>query len=473
MTEFVGRVRELRVLGAELERVAAGAERPGRCLMLRGRRRVGKSRLVEQFVESAGRASLYFTAAGSAPGDEIRRLCVDVAESSLPGRDLLAAANPGNWDAAFRLLAAALPDDAPAVVVIDEVPYLMDSDREFEGVLQRSWDRSLSRKPVLLILIGSDLAMMEALNDYRRPFHQRGREMVIGPLNPVDLATMLDLPAADAIDATLITGGLPLICTEWRPGTGLWDFLTGELTNPTSALLVSAERSLAAEFPAPLQARAVLTAIGSGERTFTNIARAAGGLAATSLQRSLTILADKRLIVGELPLSTSPSKDRRYRIADPYLRFWLHFIAPHMPEVERGRGDLTVERIRRGWTSWRGRTVEPLVREALARILPDGTLPAAGAIGGYWTRSNDIEIDIVGADRGPVARELIFVGSIKWLDGATFDVRDLGSLQRQRALIGADPLPVVAVSRTGVSCRGLDASYGPDDLLAAWRTAEG
>jgi AAA+ ATPase superfamily predicted ATPase len=470
VTVFVGRDRELRLLAAELERVATGTERPGRCLLLRGRRRVGKSRLVEQFVENAGSASLYFTAAGGSASDEIRRLTVDVAESSLPGRDLLTSANPQDWDAAFRLLAAALPDDAPAIVVIDEVPYLMDPDREFEGTLQRSWDRLLSRKPVLLILIGSDLAMMEALNDYRRPFHQRGREMVVGPLNPADLAAMLDLPAADAIDAALVTGGLPLVCTEWLPGAGLWDFLHQELTNPTSALLVSAERSLAAEFPAQVQARAVLTAVGSGERTFTNIARASGGLNATSLQRSMATLTEKRLVVGELPLSTAPSKERRYRIVDPYLRFWLHFIAPHMPEIERGRGDLTVERIRRGWTSWRGRAVEPLVREALARILPDGALPAAGAVGGYWTRTNDVEIDIIGADRGPVARELLFVGSIKWLDGATFDVRDLSSLQRERALLGADALPVVAVSRAGVSCRGLDASYGPNDLLAAWRT---
>lgn len=460
------------MLGTELERVASGGDRPGRCLMLRGRRRVGKSRLVEQFVENAGQPSLYFTAAGSPPADEIRRLCMDAAESNLPGRDLLTAANPTDWDAAFRLLAAALPDDAPAIVVIDEIPYLMDPDREFEGVLQRSWDRQLSRKPVLLILIGSDLAMMEALNDYRRPFHQRGREMVVGPLNPADLATMLNLPAAEAIDAALVTGGLPLIGTEWQSGAGLWDFLTRELTDPTSALLVSAERSLAAEFPAQVQARAVLTAVGSGERTFTNIARASGGLAATSLQRSLTLLAEKRMVVGELPLSTSPSKDRRYRIVDPYLRFWLRFIAPHMPEVERGRGDLTVERIRRGWTSWRGRTVEPLVREALARILPNRALPAAGAIGGYWTRSNDIEIDIIGADRGPIARELLFVGSIKWLESATFDVRDLGELRRQRALLGADSLPMVAVSRAGVSCSGLDASYGPEDLLAAWRTTD-
>lgn len=469
MAAFVGRHRELRLLTSELERVAVGDDRPGRCLLVRGRRRVGKSRLVEQFVERAGVASLYFTAAGSPAVDEVRRLCADVAESTLPGRDLLVGANPGGWDAAFRLLAAALPDDAPSVIVLDEVPYLMDGEHVFEGVLQGAWDRQLSRKPVLLILIGSDLSMMEALNDYRRPFHQRGREMVIGPLTPADLADMLRLPPAEAIDAALITGGLPLVCTEWSSGADVWEFLTQALTNPTSALLVSAERSLAAEFPAAVQARVVLSAIGSGERTFTNLARAAGGLAAAPLQRSLSLLTDKRLVVGELPLSTRPSRDRRYRITDPYLRFWLRFIAPHMSEIERGRGDLTLARIRRGWTSWRGRAVEPLVRDGLARLLPDDRLPAAEAVGGYWTRTNEVEIDIVGADRGPVARELLFVGSIKWLEQAPFDARDLADLHRYRAAISIDPLPVVAVSRSGITCRGLDAVYDPDDLLVAWQ----
>ena len=78
--------------------------------------------------------------------------------------------------------------------MIDELPYLMDPSGAFESVLQRSWDRELSRKPVLLILIGSDLSMMEALTSYGRPFHQRGTQMTVGPLNPADVAAMAGLP---------------------------------------------------------------------------------------------------------------------------------------------------------------------------------------------------------------------------------------------------------------------------------------
>ncbi|MGW1667392.1 ATP-binding protein [Streptomyces sp. NPDC002324] len=471
MQRFIGRDQELNVLHSVFRAVgeAVGSAKPGQCVLMRGRRRVGKSSLVEEFLRRTGAPNLFFTAAGGSTEDELTELLDTVARSTLPESEVFAEETPTQWNAAFRLLAEILPDDSPSVVVIDEVPYLMDRIDAFEGMLQRAWDRLLSRKPVLLLLVGSDLSMMESLNSYDRPFHQRGREMVVGPLNPADIGEMLGLPPAATFDAALITGGLPLICAEWRPGADVWEFLRDSLDNPISALLVSAERSLAAEFPPQAMSREVLRAIGSGERTFTNIARAAGGISHTTLTRATDVLTQKRVVATELPLSLRPSKERRYRVADPYLRFWLAFLDPHMAEIERMRGDLTLTRIKERWTSWRGRAIEPLVRESLARLLPDGHLPAAPAIGGYWTRSNDVEIDLVGADRQPVAKQLLFLGSVKWLENSAFDNHDLAALQKHRASLTDRPVPLVAVSRNGISCSGLQAAYGPEELLGAWR----
>jgi hypothetical protein len=96
------------------------------------------------------------------------------------------------------------------------------------------------------------------------------------------------------------------------------------------------------------------------------------------------------------PLSTRPSRETRYHVADTHLRFWPAFIEPGIPEIHRGRGDLALRRIERSWTAWRGAAVEPVIRESLRRMdgLPEGT----GAVGGYWARSNDPEIDLPGAD---------------------------------------------------------------------------
>ncbi|MEU5786841.1 DUF234 domain-containing protein [Micromonospora purpureochromogenes] len=473
MDGFVGRTRELAVLDGMLDKVRRGgrAGRPGRALLMRGRRRVGKSRLVEEFVERAEVSHLFFTASAQPTvAADLALFVAAAADSSLPGAHLFAAQRPTTWDAALTLLAAALPTDRPSVVVLDEMPYLIATDPGFEGTLQKVFDREFSRRPVLLVCVGSDLAMMEALNDYGRPFHQRATEMVIPPLSPADVRDMLGLTPAEAFDAYLVSGGLPLILDEWPGGASLSDYLADAVTDPTSALLVSAERALAAEFPTQSQAGLVLRAIGSGERTFSLIARAAGDLPQASLNRALRLLTDKRIVDVAVPLSTRPSRETRYTVADPYLRFWLSFLGPHLPEIERGRGDLTLERIRTSWTSWRGRAIEPVVRESLRRLpaghLPDGT----AVVGGYWTRTNDPEIDLVGADRGPVARRITFVGSVKWLENRPFDTHDLGRLLAHRARMpGADErVEPVVVSRGGTVVAGVRA-LSAEELLTAWR----
>lgn len=472
MAGFIGRARELAILDQALQRVTAGgrAGRPGRAMLIRGRRRVGKSRLVEEFVERAGVPHLFFTASAQPDVAAELRLFVEAGLSSdVPGAPLFRDQTPSSWDAALRLLAAALPQDKPCIVVLDEMPYLVAADAGFEGTLQKVFDRELSRRPVLLLCIGSDLAMMEALNDYGRPFHQRATEMVVPPLSPVDVADMLDLPAAEAFDAYLVTGGLPLILDEWDTGASVTDYLGVALTDPTSALLVSAERALAAEFPTDARARQVLGALGSGERSYSLIGRAAGGLPHASLTRALRLLVAKRSVEATLPLSTRPSRETRYTVADPYLRFWLTFLGPHLADIERGRGDLVLRRIEASWTSWRGRAVEPLVRESLRR-LPDAVPDGTSVIGGYWTRTNDPEIDLVGGDREPVARRITMVGSVKWHERRPFDSHDLGRLLLHRTLLpGADDTTgLLVVSRSGSQVGDVPV-LTPETLLAAWR----
>lgn len=470
---FIGRTVELRTLARELERVeqAVGTASPGRCVLVRGRRRVGKSRLMEVFLGQHAVPSLFFTASRQ-DGAELRLFAQEAAVSTLPGASLFEGVALDDWDAALRLLAAALPDDQPSIVIIDEFPYLVEWQRTIEAVFQKQWDRLLSRKPVLLLLVGSDLAMMEALNTHGRAFFQRGTEFVVRPLSPPETGMIVgSAQAADAFDAYLVTGGLPLVCRDWSHGASLWDFLSESLSDETSALVVSAQRTLTAEVPEEYSARSVLRAIGSGERTFANIARASG-MAGSTLSVALDTLVQKRMVAKESPLSTKASRESRYHVADPYLRFWLAFVERSMPEIERGRGDRVVDRIRTSWSAWRGRAVEPVIREALRRLLPLDALPPAGAVGGYWTRSNKPEVDLIGADRDGIAREIRFAGSIKWHEQRPFDQSDLNRLVAAVPLVpGASAdTPLVAVSRVGSTAVGTAAALGPEELLAAWDT---
>lgn len=469
MEPFIGRRRELAVLNRMLDKTDHSRfDRPGRALLVRGRRRVGKSRLAEEFIRRAKLPHVYYTATGQPLGKELRTFAEEVRSSNLPDASAFEEPQPESWHRALSLLAEALPEQSPSIVVIDELPYLIKGDPSIEGVLQKLFDKEFSRRPVLLILIGSDLSMMEAINTYDRPFYQRAADFVINPLSPHDVGQALALPAAEAFDAHLVSGGLPMICEEWPKGGSLWDYLAQAIEDPLSALVVSGERAMAAEFPPEALAQQVLTTVGAGQRAHSNIVTATQDVSRASVNRALQLLVEKRVIAVDRPLSTRPSRETRYRVVDTHLQFWIKFIARRLTDIERGRGDKVLERIRRSWTSWRGVAVEPIVHESFRRM--EGLPGATGAIGGYWTRTNDPEIDIVGADREPIAKVISMLGSVKWLENRPFDHHDLSELIVHRSKMpGADTsTPLYAVSRSGCDVDGV-THVTPDDLLDAWR----
>jgi hypothetical protein len=479
-SSFVGRASELALLAKRLDRVAATGD--GIAVAIRGRRQVGKSRLVQEFCDRAEVPYLYFTATkGASPVEAVGQFLVELRESALPrDGDLVPAGGLGSWPDAFRALAAALPDQ-PVIVVLDELPWLAEQEDLFDGALQTAWDRLLARRPVLLLLLGSDLHMMKRLTAYDRPFYGRADNLILGPLNPAETGAALGLSAADAIDAQLASGGLPGVLRAWPYATPVLPFLEQECADPASPVFSVPESALLAEFPAPDQARRVLEAVAGGDRTYANIAATAGsrtgGLPSGSLSPLLRrLVTEKRVLAMDEPLSTRPGKPALYRIADSNLRLYLAILRTAHEQVRRGRPEAAFRLIERRWAAWRGRAVEPLVRQSLELATSDGALPwdQAERVGAWWNRQFDPEVDLVGADRVPVAQQVCFVGSVKWLS-SPFDRHDLAALTRS-----APQVPGVTLGETGlvvVSLSGstpdvgpaVDAVWGPDQLVSAWR----
>lgn len=479
MRDFIGRRRELALLDKRLRRVRE--EHRALALAIRGRRQVGKSRLVQQFCDLAGVPYFYFTAIkGASAAASLGIFAAGLRESGVPANpDLIAADGPASWLDAFRLLAVALPD-APSIVVLDELPWLAEQDDTFDGTLQASWDRLLAGKPLLLLLLGSDLHMMERLTGYDRPFYGRADNLVLGPLTVLETGQALGLDPADAIDAQLITGGLPGILRSWPHGTAPMEFLKLECADPAAPVFGVPEAAMLAEFPAPDQARRVLEAIGAGHRTHANIAATAGARGDSMPSGALSpllrrLVAEKRVVAADEPLSAEPGRPALYRIADSNLRLYLAAGRAAHEQIRRGRPEVAFSVLQRRWAPWRGMAVEPLVRESLELACAAGATPwpAVEKVGGWWNRRFDPEVDLVGADRSPVVGRVYFAGSIKWLN-TPFDRHDLAALARAAPVVpGHVPAEtdLIVVSRSGT--RNLEAGtvrleWSPADVVGAW-----
>lgn len=477
MRTFVGRRDLLGRLEREWEAVRKEGE--GRMITIRGRRRVGKTWLVEEFIDRVDPPSVFFAASRQTPERELTLFARTTAASSLPARDQVEGVGFETWQAALVAAGAGAQKARPSVIVLDEFPYLLGETRSSRepvlGAVQAAWDRVLSKRPVLLILIGSDQAMMEVMTAPRQPLHQRpSRELIVPPLDPAETAALSGLTGADALDSYLVTGGFPKIVRA-KMDQPLSDFLRDQLADDGTPLVTTGRLILDSEFGTNKQARSILSVLGEGLRKRADISRDTG-IDAANLKRPLDFLIDeKRVVEKRQPLSGARTRDTRYQISDPFLRFYMRFIDRYRGEIERARGRMVAGLVRRDWSAYRGKAIEPIIRSALEEIVPDERFGDAAVVGAYWTNDNAVEVDLVGADRrDPPARRIAFVGSVKWRQRGRIGKSDYSALMTSAFRIpGVEPSKTrtVAVSRYGAdaSAAGLfDVDLDADDILRAW-----
>ena len=481
MQGFVGRDADIEALRAEYERVQASGQ--GSLVLLKGRRRIGKSWLVEEFTERVGASSLFFLADRLRPALQLNRFAEKLSQSNLPSAGAATGVRYETWEAALVAASAGAARDQPSVIVLDEFPYLIEGERDrvVEASVNAAWERVISRSPVMVVLIGSDFSVMGMLSEHHRPLFDR--PTLVRTIRPLDVAEFADISGFEgtaAIDAYHVVGGFPRLARLWRPAWTLRRFLTEQLSDQDSPLVATGRRILDAEFPGLVQAKTVLTVVGAGERTYSNIANASG-VGSSNLRRSLEQLErEKHVVTSDVPLSAARSEETRYHITDPYLRFYVRFIDPGLSDVIRGRGASVASRIVRDWQTYLGRAIEPFVRQSVERM-DAGELLGATRVGGFWTRNNIPEIDLVGVDDGGPPR-VRFIGSIKWRDNSQFVATDTRALiaaavpaTGEGRVPGVDATtPLVGVSRAGFAANhGLVRAFGPEELLAAWRPAGG
>ena len=383
----------------------------------------------------------------------------------------MAGARFDSWPAALRLASEEATREHPAVIVIDELPYLVESDPGVPADVQEAWDRELRRRPVLLVCIGSDARMMRSLTQHPAElFGRPTREMAVHPFSPRDLAALSHLDAIGAFDRYLIVGGLPMIARSWPDRSTRRHYLERALADSSSPLVVDGMRILDAEFPGELQARSVLEAIGYGERTFTAISARSGVANHAGLTAALNTLTTKGIVDVRLPYAAPPGrKNKRYVVADPYLRFWLRFVSPGVDEIDRGRGDLLLARIERDWSTFRGAAIEPLVRRSLERCCP----PRVSATLATWAATGRAPTSPRSTSSEPPEPEPTRSRSSARSSGARTPLLRVtpGGSPNSAVRCPAPPTPaLVGVSRARLRepTPGSDVEVSPEELLRAW-----
>lgn len=147
--DFIGRTSELATLNAELERGSG-------FVVIYGRRRVGKTTLIKEFIKD--KRAFYFLATTESEAQSMKRFAGVLSRTTK--NPMLSKVTFTDWLDLFQVVADDHPDEKK-VLVIDEFPYLVKTNPDFPSILQNAWDEVLKDHNVMLVLCGSLISMMK------------------------------------------------------------------------------------------------------------------------------------------------------------------------------------------------------------------------------------------------------------------------------------------------------------------------
>jgi len=400
LTQLIDRDRELEALEN------AAAARLGQLVVVWGRRRVGKTYLLQAFGER--HRTIHYTATQQSAPIELAAF-TDAVRASLGTEGLPAGYAFPDWSSALDFVTDHAGDQR-LVVVLDEFPYLAGSTPGIESIVQRWWDRGGRGSPVMLVLCGSAVAYMAQIGGAAAPLHQRATATIHVAALVYRAAGQFVTSLAPADRAVVygILGGTPLYLDLWDVRASRRANLLRLFGTPASPLVDAAELILSGELPELENAFRILQAVAIGKTRQSEIA----DYARVAVERPLKRLAMIGVLERRVPALDDPAKSKRaiYRIADPYLAFWFRFIASHRAHIARGLGAQLVDgRILPGLDDYMGGVFEEIAREHARGLAAVGRL-AADRVEAWWSADGQHEIDLVGVS----GRGIGFVGEAKW-----------------------------------------------------------
>ena len=451
---FVGRKTEIGILENEYKREGSSL------VIVYGRRRIGKTTLIKQFMQS--KDSLYFLSTEEGGRQNLKYFQSLAFDKT--ALNLLRPENTLEWEDIFDLLTKG---PGKTVIAIDEYPYLAMTEPGFSSRLQRIWDEMLEKRNVMLILCGSLIGMMysETL-DYSSPLYgRRTAQIKLAQIPFSDFAGFFpEKTDEELLSIYSVTGGVPRYIELFQPEKELLEDIADNILRRGSYLYEEPVFLLNRQFRETGTYFSILKTMAEGSQKPSEISGRLD-MKQASLVYYMNGMMDMDLVEREVPVTErNPEKSRRglYRIKDNFCQFWFRFVYPFMSYLEMENTAPVIEKIRRSFADNHLSFVYERVCRELTKEMAAGGLFGDGIvkIGRWWDSKN--EIDIVGVDKD--SNPVVF-GECKYRE-KPMGMALLKDLQRSALAISeAAPVTFVLFSRKGFSKELLDYSRRKDNVF--------
>jgi len=411
-TSFVGRQDELELLD-DLWRTEKA-----NLLILYGRRRVGKTRLLTYWLKRHRGHGLYWVAEPTSAFDQLRSFSQAIYNfSALEGvppapQDFSYA----NWDQALQHVAA-ISKSRRLVLFIDEFTYMMDALPGISGTLQKVWDHALKDSNIFLVLSGSQMGLMQRqILAYDAPLY--GRSTAQLKLQPLPYGVTQEyFPKHNPVDRVSfysVWGGVPAYWERIDTGVSVLQSVQNQLLTANSQMQEEPRTLLQDFINDPYNYVGIMRGIARGASTQARIATYTG-LPSGHMSRYLAVLQETGFVARRTPVTEISTKSRRgrYFITDPYLRFYYHFLSAYQAKLALGEQEEVLAAIGDGLPQFIEQYTWPeLCREWALRASAQGEIDVdIEEIGATWSRH--VSVEIAGINQ---AKQQLVLGCCIWRD---------------------------------------------------------
>lgn len=376
----------------------------------RGRRRIGKSTLIEKFAQRS--KARFIKIEGLRPkaslgnADELANFAAQL--SAQCGTE---STPPARWLDAFIRLAGEVEDDGRTVVLLDEVSWMAHFDATFAGTLKIAWDNYFKNHPKLVLVVCGSVStwIRENIIDDGAFYGRRSLDVIVPELPLRECvkfwgkaAERIDL--REIIDVLSVTGGVPRYLEEIDPGVSANENIRRLCFRPKSILRVDFDEMFADVISSlPTLAAKVVRALAGGGLTTAEIADKLGQGKNGHISAALDQLVESGMVsadTGMNPATGRPARIKRYRLKDNYSRFYLKYIESEKDAIDKGAFAFASLEQLDGWDAVLGLAFENLVvnnvRSLLAPLgLSSTLLTSCAPYSQRGTRYGGVQIDLL------------------------------------------------------------------------------